>query len=353
MLNFLPQTLRDRLRAARALIRHAARRFGLSYASRCSVRALKRARKSRRRGSGLVLIGLIEHLGDIIACEPVARYIRSRDRKCCIAWAVRDAYRDLVAFNPNIDNVIEVGSLAEYDRLLDSSIADRVVDLHVNHRRCQRYDTVHHKRTGNLAIDVYNYYHYGSLLEAFSLSAGLPALCDAPQVHLPAQVCNEIRPLLPPRPFIVAHATSNEASRDWPTEKWRELLASLPRRGEIAIVEIGLRPRLAAADPTITDLCGRLSLLQMAETIRHAIGFIGVESGPAHIANAFRRPSVVLLGRYHAFDCYMPYTGFFRDQAKDNLVQWSGPVADLPVDVALERARRLCLRSPRVLSSIS
>jgi ADP-heptose:LPS heptosyltransferase len=42
------------------------------------------------------------------------------------------------------------------------------------------------------------------------------------------------------------------------------------------------------------------------EIIRHAVLFIGVDSGFAHVANALAIPSVLLLGRYRNFDSYLP-----------------------------------------------
>jgi heptosyltransferase-3 len=88
----------------------------------------------------------------------------------------------------------------------------------------------------------------------------------------------------------------------------------------------------------IKNLCGRLSLCELAAVIRDAAGFIGVESGPAHFANAFRRPAVFLMGSYRQFDRYLPYTGFLREQADEMLLRWAGPAAAIPVETVLVRA---------------
>lgn len=61
--------------------------------------------------------------------------------------------------------------------------------------------------------------------------------------------------------------------------------------------------------------------------------FVGIDSGPAHLANAVQTPGVILLGRHGVFRQYMPFTGFYAGSAPDvkvvrNLV---GDVCDLPV----------------------
>ncbi|HEX2853335.1 MAG TPA: glycosyltransferase family 9 protein [Opitutaceae bacterium] len=86
--------------------------------------------------------------------------------------------------------------------------------------------------------------------------------------------------------------------------------------------------------------------MQTAALIRRAVGFLGIDSGPAHLANALERPSVVLPGRYRGVDRYLPYTGFLRENAVELVGQWDGPIASLPVDVS-PRGRKKFSRPPR------
>jgi hypothetical protein len=42
---------------------------------------------------------------DIVATEPIARHVRAMHPQAHIVWAVRDAYREMVEHNPNVDEV--------------------------------------------------------------------------------------------------------------------------------------------------------------------------------------------------------------------------------------------------------
>src|SRR3954447_13122269 len=84
-----------------------------------------------------ILVGLIEHIGDIVACEPVARYLKLKHPGSELTWAVSPAYRELVDFNPHVDETLTVECLTDWARLSSHSRHDLVVDLHVNYRICQ------------------------------------------------------------------------------------------------------------------------------------------------------------------------------------------------------------------------
>ncbi len=83
-----------------------------------------------------ILIGLIEHFGDIVACEPVARYLRAKYPTAHISWAVQQSYRALVDSNPNIDETIIMFCLTDWIRLYKHGGYDLAFDLHVNYRVC-------------------------------------------------------------------------------------------------------------------------------------------------------------------------------------------------------------------------
>lgn len=300
-------------------------------------RHLRRVRKSLAPGQKLIAIVLIEHMGDILACEPVARHVREMFPDDHVLWIVGEHYRKLVETHPALDGCLAVSCLTECLRLMEHPGIDRVINLHVNLRRCTAFGTILHKQQGDTAITTENYFHYGSLLEAFCRSAGLPPLLDAPRFYLPPSLHNRTLPVPQDRPFIVLHATSNEAAKDWPVEKWRSLIAMMPASFPFQLVEVGLAAKIAPGHPSVLDLCGKLSLLELAEIIRRSSGFIGVDSGPAHFANAFERPSVVLLGRYRIFDAYMPYTGYLRVHADPMVLKWPGSPAEIPVEEVRRR----------------
>jgi heptosyltransferase-3 len=292
-------------------------------------------------GQKLVAIMLVEHFGDIIACEPVIRYLRREHPRDCIIWILRENYQEILSAHPDLNAIVKVTCLTEALRLAQSQHIDLLVDLHVNLRRCSWLNTLHQKSVGETSINVENYYLYGSLLESFCRSAGLPPLTDGPRLYLPETTGAGVAGFLPPRPFYIVHAGSNEFTRDWTPDKWHALFEELPMELQPSWIEVGLQSQVARRNPSVINLCGQLSLAQLAEVIRRSSGFIGVDSGPAHMANAFKRPAVILLGRYRAFDRYMPYTGFLREHADEMIIHWQGAAAEIPVDDVVARVRRL------------
>ena len=91
------------------------------------------------------------------------------------------------------------------------------------------------------------------------------------------------------------------------------------------------------------DLVNRTSLLETAEVIRRARFYIGIDSGPAHLANAVKTPGIVLLGRIGYFRQYTPFTGFYASHAPQVrlLRNLTGLVSEVPLDEVIAATRYL------------
>jgi len=111
----------------------------------------------------------------------------------------------------------------------------------------------------------------------------------------------------------VIHGKSNEVERDWNAAGWAKVVHHVKTKYNLPIIEIGLEPCISAFIKDSINLCGKMSLLEMAEIINRAVMFIGIDSGPAHLANAVGTKGVVLLGRYRNFQRYFPYSGWYED----------------------------------------
>lgn len=325
----------------RTRLRTAARRTQLWWSLHRNLGRIRRLRARLSAGERIVAIVLVEHVGDIVACEPVARYLRSRGARDTLVWIVRSSYLELLDAHPDLTACLPVTSLTEAMALAKRPVFDEVINLHVNGRECRWSGAVFEKTSGDPRITLDNYYDYGSLLEAFSRSAGLPALADAPRFHFHLRNWAELDRLLPRRPYLVLHATTNDRTRDWTPERWHALVAELTSETDFQLVEVGLQPVIATGANGVINLCDRLSLQELAHTIDRATGFIGVDSGPAHIANALEKSALILLGHYVRWQTYMPYTGYLRAHAAQMLLQWNGRVADIPVAVCMDRIRIL------------
>jgi heptosyltransferase-3 len=282
----------------------------------------------------LVAIILSEQMGDLIGCEPVAREVRRRHPDGYIIWVVREPYVELVRYHPDLDGYLLEKCPSERVWLLKSGIYDKVYNMHISHRKC-RYcpeDPVN-PTADQLGLTFDNYYDRGDLLYMFSQAAGLPALTDDPIMHIPESVRQRIATLNLPAGPIVIHCQSSHVMRDWPAAHWNQLVQWLLDTYPHPVIEVGLQPVVTVTHPNFHNLCGQLNLLETAQVIRQACLFIGIDSGPAHMANAGGTDGVILLGQLFDFVDYMPYSGRYkRGEGVTILNRHGHPCAELPYD---------------------
>lgn len=280
----------------------------------------------------LVAIILSEQMGDIIACEPVAREVRRRHPNDYIIWVVRKAYLDLVKYHPDLDGYLIEKCPGERVRLLQSGIFDKVYNLHISHRKCKYCpeDPVN-PIADQIGLNFDNYYDRGDLLYVFPQAAGLPALTADPKMYIPEAIRQKIASLhLPARPIVI-HCQSSHVMRDWPAANWNKLVQWILDTYPNPVIEIGLTPTITQNHPHYRSVCGQLSLLETAEVIRQACLFIGIDSGPAHMANAVGTEGIILLGKLFDFVDYLPYSGRFkRGEGITILNHFDHHCADLP-----------------------
>ncbi len=288
-----------------------------------------------------VLVGLLEHIGDIVACEPVARYLKLGSPRTHLTWAVSQKYRELVDTNPFVDEVIALECLTDWMKLSRHCSYDRIVDLHANYKTCPHCTIPLVKTTGNPFVTAYEWFDYGAVLEAFCVGAGLPRLSAQPYLYLGREHREAVNGHNLPQDYCVIHRTSSLAEKDWTNSGWGELSAYIRDGLKLAVVEVGVGGTPSPLGSSTIDLVNRLGILETAEVIRRARLFVGVDSGPAHLANAVRTAGVVLLGRLGIFRQYMPFTGFYasatpRVKIVRNLV---GPTRDLTLEEVKEAVR--------------
>lgn len=287
-----------------------------------------------------ILVGLIEHIGDIIACEPVSRYLRNAHPTAEISWAVSKSYRTLIDANPNIDNTIVLDCLTDWIKKTKHESFDLIVDLHVNYRVCECCRIPLLKQHGNPLVNAHEWFDYGSILEAFSIGAGLPPLSVTPRMYIDKDTEEAVNGLGLPTEYCVIHRESNNVIKDWKTDKWLKTIAWIRQKYGLPIVEVGSsKPSTMLLEiPDVIDLKNKTSLLATAEVIKRAKLFIGVDSGPAHMANAMGTPGVVLLGRIGVFRKYNPFSGRYADDGAEVRIlrNLKGPASEIPIEEMTE-----------------
>jgi len=101
----------------------------------------------------------------------------------------------------------------------------------------------------------------------------------------------------------VIHPGAGYGSRLWPTQRFAEVARRLDHAGHAVVFtgsvgERGRALRIAreAGLPDVSVLAGSLSLAGFAAVIADARLVVSADTGAAHLASAYRRPSVVLFG---------------------------------------------------------
>ncbi|MFC0183631.1 heptosyltransferase-3 [Pseudarcicella hirudinis] len=268
---------------------------------------------------------LAEQFGDIVACEPIGREIRRRHPNAVIYWIVRSPFQEVLISNPAIDKILIEKNVLHSVLIQKSSIFDNLYNLHLSNRTFKLFNRFQPFRLINpvadhLGINIENYFNFGNILEVFSLLGGLEKINEAPKIYIPETVKHKIETLKKPSKYIVVHCHSNYPPKDWQIHHWEHLINNLIEYFDYEVVEIGLKSNLTIHSDHYHNFCGKFSLLETAEIIRHAAAFIGIDSGPAHFANAVDTFGFILLGKLNTFDGYMPYSGKYETQENAQLI---------------------------------
>jgi hypothetical protein len=104
-----------------------------------------------------------------------------------------------------------------------------------------------------------------------------------------------------PRPWVVAQRRSNRhytPNKDWPEDYWLDLISSICGMG--SVIDIGHEGEGGPSlnHPSYRDLRGKTSIKEMIAAIAAADIYVGPPSGPLHVAAAFGKPIVNIIGGY-------------------------------------------------------
>lgn len=303
-----------------------------------------------KKGQQLVAIIRTEHFGDIVAAEPISRYVRSLYPNAHVVWFVKGVFQELVQNNPNINEVHQEFCVTERKVLLQTGVFDEVLELQFrNNNHCLKCQTFTDNPVAmRRGIDVFTYLNFGNLLEIFAKTSGLIPVDqsfpgdDQPVLYLQESHRARVDALNLQRPYVVLHTQSNYAPKDWPKEKWEKLIDWLSKSYDYEIIEIGLKSDVVVRTPVYRNLCGQLSILETAEVIRRADYFIGLDSGPSHLANAVGTKGIILMGALNNFSTYNPYSGSYGRQERVALVREAGvPCAQMSLEFVIAEVQNM------------
>ena len=92
---------------------------------------------------------------------------------------------------------------------------------------------------------------------------------------------------LEPGSYVAFQPVSNNRKKDYPLDRWRQVLAAFPEQRFIALGSAREAARIEALDASnLQSLAGQTDLLQSLQIIRSAGCYLGLDSGLSHAASA-------------------------------------------------------------------
>ncbi len=272
-----------------------------------------------------VLFVKLSSLGDVIHHLPAVSDLAVHRPDARVAWAVEEAYAELVRLHPAVHEVIPVGlrglrrgplertrwgRLAEARRTLARGGWDYVID---SQGLVKSALVARAARGISVGMDRAS---ARERLAARFYDVKLPVARDRHAVErnrdLVGQVfgsrpASEARyglaaPAPPPswatgQPYAVLLHAASRADKGWPDDRWRALGAELSRAGLACVLPGGTDKERAHASRLASGIEGALAappmgLAEIAALLGHAQLVAGVDTGLTHLAVALGRPTV-------------------------------------------------------------
>jgi len=261
-----------------------------------------------------VLVIRFSSIGDIVLTTPVIRCLKQQIPGISLHYFTKATFKDIVANNPYIDKVHYLRDyLSPVIDELKKEKFDYVIDLHHNLRTLRVKKALGVK---NYSFDKLNLQKWLLVNFKINLMPDKSIVERYLETVRPLGVKNDTRgldyfipesvkisrddiPMSHWHGYIACVIGGSYFTKKLPVEQWKKLcgLVSLP-----LILIGGPEDReegslIAAIDPVkIYNSCGKFSLNESAELVKHAKMVISNDTGFMHIAAAFQKPVISLWG---------------------------------------------------------
>lgn len=289
-----------------------------------------------------ILVVRLDHIGDFIATTPVIRALKERFPAASIVVAVNPALSAFAKTYPYIDEILEFDA-AWFKR---PKVGVRWADVSDLAARLK-------KGAFELAVDPrgdffsicalflagipfrigYGITGAGFLLHRqtridpaagviernLAVLAVLPGLIDItaqlPDVFFTPTDQAKVEKLLLDKKAsvaaaIVLHPFAGTRAKQWPLDSFQRLIDVLHGQGRVIFV-VGTKKDTHAFNNTV-DLRGQLSLNELSFLIKRSGLFVGLDSGPAHIAIATKTASVIICSGTNRPELWLPKAPFAK-----------------------------------------
>jgi heptosyltransferase III len=287
-------------------------------------------------GSPRILVIKLRYLGDVLLTTPVFDALRSHFPDAFIAAAVNKGTEDMLTCNPAINKIFtverdsrlfrdlqkqfrlikEIRSF-KFDMALDLTWSDHAAALAWLSGAKKRMSYKTGKKRFNRSflftnlIEIEKNLHiikkHMEMAKALGCSThpAQPTLYWSPQDQRNCEKILEDNGVSGNLPYVVLHATSTAIHKLWTVEGYAAICDYLSGTKAIRPIlicgkekeEIRLNREICAlAKVHPLNLGGQLSLKQTALLLSKAVLFIGIDSGPMHMATAMNTPVLAIFG---------------------------------------------------------
>lgn len=253
---------------------------------------------------------LAEHLGDIVASEPILEALHKKFQHAEIYWIIKPVFAPILIKHPRISRLVLETNLLFSIFISRKNAFTEFYNLHLNDLRKDPYFgyKLENPFAENINLTIHNYYTSSNLLGNFSRLCHLNIDQSAPTLYV--KRTNFKLPFQ--GNYWVLHRKSTDLNREWLDEHWIQMLDLLISEYGIKVVEIGASDPLKYSNKNFLNLVGKTSIEETCGLIKSAQFFLGIDSGPTHIANAYQIPALILCGHFANFKKYMSYSGAYQ-----------------------------------------